>query len=319
MNNFAPADYSFNNFMYAAIAHSAAPGSSNFMLPDNAMTAMMSTYSQTTKSISDPLILMMSTMNNQLKGLANQVLLMAGDITLSNQAMTCLQKTVTNILAGQTAIHDVASRCNTTSSTELVGGFSSLMEEDTQKYQDYVKTQNFTSNNPREIAANDAKPEWVLTSYFTSSDNHGLASAMSAYLRRQPCSAGIAMPVLEGMVKNYFSNQVRESCRSAEFTKRKDTAIRRRQCGVALLCRYGLVYKKNKDEINKFMDRVDCVHAIQKATMSDKESDDEDPARDKTLMTYCPSWRRLLACEYYQWQLYAPQLQQASRFDEQDQ
>ncbi|KAL0079174.1 hypothetical protein J3Q64DRAFT_1839376 [Phycomyces blakesleeanus] len=305
MNNFAPADYSFNNFMYAAIAHSAAPGSSNFMLPDNAMTAMMSTHSQATKSISDPLISMMSTMNNQLKGLANQVLLMADDITLSNQTMTCLQKTVTNILAGQTAIHDVASRCNTTSSTELA------------LIRDYVKTQNFTSNNPREIAANDAKPEWVLTSYFMSSDNHGLASAMSAYLQRQPCSAGIAMRVLEGMVKNYFSNQVRESCRSAEFTKRKDTAIRRHQCGVTLLCRRGLAYKENKDAINKFMDRVDCVHAIQKATMSDEESDDEDPARDKTLMTYCPSWRRLLACEYYQWQLYAHQLQQASRFNEQ--
>ncbi|KAL0079377.1 hypothetical protein J3Q64DRAFT_1702137 [Phycomyces blakesleeanus] len=135
INNFAPADYSFNDFIYAAIAHSAAPDSSNFMLPDNATTAMMLTHSQTTKSISDPLIWMMSTMNNQLKGLANQVLLITGDITLFNQTMTCLQETVINILAGQAAIHNVASRCNTTSSTELFGGFSSLMEEDTQKYQ----------------------------------------------------------------------------------------------------------------------------------------------------------------------------------------
>ncbi|KAL0084118.1 hypothetical protein F4703DRAFT_1929633 [Phycomyces blakesleeanus] len=281
MNNFASADYLFNNFMYAAIAHSAAPGSSNFMLPDNAMTAMMSTHSQTTKSISDSLILMMSTMNNQLKGLANQVLLMTGDITLSNQTMTCLQKTATNILADQTVIHNVASRCNTTSSTELVSGFSSLMEEDVQKYH----------NNTKEIAANGAKSEWVMTSYLMSSDNCGLASAMSAYLQRQPCSTGMATHVLEGMVKNHFSNQVPESRRSAKTTGRKNTATRTRQRDVALLLWRELAYKENKDAIDKFMDRVDCAHAIQKVTMSDEESDNKDSARNKTLMAYCSSWR----------------------------
>ncbi|KAL0087276.1 hypothetical protein J3Q64DRAFT_1697828 [Phycomyces blakesleeanus] len=281
MNNFASADYLFNNFMYAAIAHSAAPGSSNFMLPDNAMTAMMSTHSQATKSISDSLILMMSTMNNQLEGLANQVLLMTGDITLSNQTMTCLQKTATNILAGQTVIHDVASRCNTTSSTELTF------------IKNHVKTQNFTSNNTKEIAANGAKSEWVMTSYLMSSDNCGLASAMSAYLQRQPCSTGMATHVLEGMVKNHFSNQVPESCRSTKTTGRKNTATRTRQRDVALLLWRELAYKENKDAIDKFMDRVDCAHAIQKVTMSDEESDNKDSARNKTLMAYCSSWRSI--------------------------
>ncbi|KAL0079609.1 hypothetical protein F4703DRAFT_1796778 [Phycomyces blakesleeanus] len=109
-----------------------------------------------------------------------------------------------------------------------------------------------------------------------SSDNHGLASAMSTYLRRQLCSAGIVTRVLEGIVKKHFSNQVRESRRSAKSTKRKNTATRRRQHDVALLHQCGLTYKENKNAIDKFMDKVDCAHAIQKATMSDKESDDKN-------------------------------------------
>ncbi|KAL0073565.1 hypothetical protein F4703DRAFT_1972081 [Phycomyces blakesleeanus] len=196
-----------------------------------------------------------------------------------------------------------ASRYNVTSGVEAVTGLSSLMEDDyvpgkrhpaiLKLINGYLKKRNFSSSDQRKVVANAAKPGWVFTSYFTGGYNHGLALALTAYLRSQPQSAGILTSDLACMVKNHFCNQVCESRRMPSSANRKRTASRRHQRGLLLLCQRSMAYLENKEAIDMVTKRDNCAHVLQKAVMSDDETDDEATrsASSKRLKVHRPSWR----------------------------
>ncbi|KAL0073300.1 hypothetical protein F4703DRAFT_1972676 [Phycomyces blakesleeanus] len=252
-------------------------------MPNNNTGLELVMYAPTTRpagshvdgNVANPVLAMLASLNAQMKSLTDQIASMATGITKSNDTITRLQETVANIVSDQTVVQNTASRYNVTSGVEAVTGLSLLMEDD------YVPGKRHPA----------ILPGLVLTSYFTGGYNHGLALALTAYLRSQPQSDGILTSDLARMVKNYFCNQVRESCRMPSSANRKRTASRRHQCSLLLLHRHSMAYLENKEVIDMVTKRDDCAHVLQKTVMSDDETDNEATrsANSKCLKAHCPS------------------------------
>ncbi|KAL0091140.1 hypothetical protein F4703DRAFT_1791085 [Phycomyces blakesleeanus] len=294
MNNFTSKSPYENNFVYAAIACNIMPNNSTGLALVIYTPTMRLAGSHVDGNVANPVLARLATLHAQMKSLTDQIASMAAGITKSNDTITRLQETVANIAFGQTVVQNTASRYNAASGIEAVTGLSSLMEDDYVSGKRHPAiSRNFSSSDQKKVATNATKPGWVLTSYFTGGDNHGLALALTAYLQSQPQSAGILTSHLACMVKNHFCNQVCESCRTPSSENRKRTASRRHQRGLLLLCRRSVAYLENKEVIDMVTKRNNCAHVLQKAPMSDDETDDEATrlAGSKCLKAHCPSWR----------------------------
>ncbi|OAD74053.1 hypothetical protein PHYBLDRAFT_64994 [Phycomyces blakesleeanus NRRL 1555(-)] len=303
MNNFISNSPYENNIVYAAIACNIMPNNSTGLALVIYTPTMRPAGSHVDGNVANPVLARLATLHAQMKSLTDQIASMATGITKSNDTTTRLQETVANIVSGQTVVQNTASRYNVTSGVEAVTGLSSLMEDDYVPGKRHpailvrfdlrimAKTSNtFLIEIDQWVSE---KSGWVFTSYFTGGYNHGLALALTAYLRSQPQSAGILTSDLACMVKNHFCNQVCESCRMPSSANRKRTASRRHQRGLLLFCQRSMAYLENKEAIDMVTKRDNCAHVLQKAVMSDDETDDEATrsASSKRLKVHRPSWR----------------------------
>ncbi|KAL0079369.1 hypothetical protein J3Q64DRAFT_1702129 [Phycomyces blakesleeanus] len=289
MNNLTANSLSENNFVHAAIACNIMPNNNTGLELVMYIPTTRPAVSHVDGNVADPVLAMLASLNAQMKSFTNQIANMATGITKSNDTTTRLQETVANIVSGQTVVQNTTSRYNVTSGVEAVTGLSSLIEDD------YVPGKRHPAISIRFDLRMMAKtsntflieinqwPGWVLTSYFTGSYNYGLAQTLTVYLWSKPQSAGILTSDLVCMV--------RESCRTPSSANRKRIASRRHQHSLLLLCQRSVAYLENKEAIDTVTKRDDCAHVLQKAAISDDETDDETTrlAGSKCLKAHYPS------------------------------
>ncbi|KAG2191853.1 hypothetical protein INT47_002868 [Mucor saturninus] len=156
----------------------------------------------------------------------------------------------------------------------------------------YLKTQNFRSNNPDLVEANNRKPSWRTDVAFNESPNKELVLEIMAYLQPRFLESGLRYPDLRRYIYTNFNGRRTQEKKS--FEKRAEANARSRRNGRQAdhLTRRREAYSNNKAAIDQEMDR-DCSNLIQKAAMSEGESDDEgsDASFGRRILTARPSWR----------------------------
>ncbi|KAL0079601.1 hypothetical protein F4703DRAFT_1796771 [Phycomyces blakesleeanus] len=279
MNNLTANSPSENNFVHAAIACNIMPNNNTGLELVMYIPTTRPAVSHVDGNVADPVLAMLASLNAQMKSFTNQIANMATGITKSNDTTTRLQETVANIVSGQTVVQNTTSRYNVTSGVEAVTGLSSLIEDD------YVPGKR----HPAISIRFDLRMMAKTSNTFLIEINQWVSE--KAELQHKPQSAGILTSDLVCMVKNYFCNQIRESCRTPSSANRKRIASRRHQHSLLLLCQRSVAYLENKEAIDTVTKRDDCAHVLQKAAISDDETDDETTrlAGSKCLKAHYPS------------------------------
>ncbi|KAG2192666.1 hypothetical protein INT47_009236 [Mucor saturninus] len=157
---------------------------------------------------------------------------------------------------------------------------------------DYLWRPNFRSNNPAMVQANNNRPRWRTEVHFNESPNKELVLELLAYLGPTFINTGLRQRDLWDSVYRNFCRRRRQERASPEARVAANARARKAGREADHFHRRRMAYLSNKDAIDNAIGN-DCSALIQKAAMSEGESEDEFPGVPgwRMIRTVRPGWR----------------------------
>ncbi|OAD74078.1 hypothetical protein PHYBLDRAFT_144538 [Phycomyces blakesleeanus NRRL 1555(-)] len=234
--------------------------------------------------------------NQQLMEILSTV---RADMSIIKGQIGNVQQTLTN-MNGRIGILATPSTNTVTNLTVaapvVISNHEPTREESNAVYQAHIHNlmwkPKLSLRTPENILVNNLKPRWDTNVAFNKSPNREIAERLLSNLERRFGSSSMRRSNLQKRLHiNFTSRTHRERMSDDEIAETNALTRRAARADDNECCRV-LAYKDNKEAIDLVMLR-DCANTLQKAVMSDGESDnemDEDGIKH-VIHIVQPSWR----------------------------